>query len=696
MITETILSLCYMNSQTEKSVQLYRLADLVDGEYIPYVFESAFGFFETERDIVWGSKKDLTGDIGSVGVYRWSAYQDISGEWRTSTYEHEALWVEVIVTNRETLAQVVALLRTGLKLSLPNSKKHDLVVCCKPVGSDADAVYVPSHLWENVGGLCKLSENAESLDTGIIDLNRDTASLRCRNLTNDSFRYLRCTGAGQKTGAISVRSREEIIALVVNNYVRQQLERKDGVITRKERQGFAAVLPKLTASSFADELAQQLECTNDEAMQYASDYLAKLQVRFEKNDVEWMILQLLESDSEYAHALHAAAENKWRETHSSDIAQAEATLRQRGAELDALAANIETAKRELENLNAQKERCEADVLAADEMRADVEKQIAARIAGIREERAKALVDEAWLMAASSSETVSKARGKADFTIEWDNYGDLVDEVSIAESFHNAEIVWKTLCADVVRGAAAMTFFMAAYALRQSLVITGECAEQIADMAASLVTGRGCTKVSLTAESNTMDVIKELSAVPHECICFVNGLEQNYDAVRTVMHHFSNSQFMVTVRHSESLAMEPDSLFTTFLPVYSEEFCACAYVLYPERLSCKNALGTSVTVHPAGKQLRPFRTGQAGWFSTGFFAPLMVERCAQMSYAVKAISNCFADSENRAKRAMLSMVYMPLMKCLRRSDVLGENRVAFSIFDPVQANRMLLFAGLEKE
>ena len=696
MTTETIVSLCYMNSQTEKSVQLYRLADLVDEEYIPYVFESAFGFFETERDIVWGSKKDLTGEIGSVGVYRWSAYQDAAGEWRTSTYEHEELWVEVIVTNRETLEQVVALLKTGLKLSLPNSRKHDLVVCCKPAGSKADAVYVPSYLWENADGMCKLSENAESLDTGIIDLVRDTASFSCRYLTIDTFHYLRCPGAGQKTGTILVRSREETIALVVNNYVRQQLERRDGVITRKERQGFAAVLPKLTAPSLADELAQQLECTRDEALQYASDYLATLQGRFDRNDAEWMMLQLLESDGEYARELHVAAEKQWREGHAADVAQAEATLRQRQTELDALVADIEVATRELESLSAKKESFEADIRAAEELRADVEKQIATRIAGIREERAKALVDEAWLMAASVPASRNDSRRKASFSIEWDEYSEPIDEVSIVECLYNAENLWKATCADEVRGTAAMTFFMAAYAMRQNLIITGECAERIANMAAGLATGRDCTRVHLTSEANTSDVIRELSTVPHECICFVGGLEQNYDAVRTIMHHFSNSQFLVTVRHGESLTMEPDSLFTTFLPVYTEEFCACAHVMYPERFSCKNALSVSVSTNPTGKQLRPFRTAQAGWFETGFFAPLLVERCAQMSYAVRAISNSLPDSENKAKRAMLSMVYLPLMKCLRRNDILSENVAAFNVFEPVQANRMLAFAGVEKE
>ena len=46
--------------------------------------------------------------------------------------------------------------------------------------------------------------------------------------------------------------------------------------------------------------------------------------------------------------------------------------------------------------------------------------------------------------------------------------------------------------------------------------------------------------------------------------------------------------------------------------------------------------------------------------------------------------------------MLGLVYVPLMRCLRRKDILEANLTEFEVLDEALEHRLLAFAGIEKE
>ena len=242
------------------------------------------------------------------------------------------------------------------------------------------------------------------------------------------------------------------------------------------------------------------------------------------------------------------------------------------------------------------------------------------------------------------------------------------------------------------------FFLASYALKQHLIISGECAEKLADTAARIASGRDCVKVYASDHCNVTDLIREITAVPHDCICLLNGLEQNHNVVKAMMNHFNDSLFILTVPYHESLVMEPASLYTTFFPVCSEEFCVGAFATDDsDRLSCKLDLRSKQHTNPDVKRLRGIRVQQASWFASGFFSPMLMERCAHMYYEMKSmLASPFSDGEKETKAAMLSQVYVPLMRCLRRKDILTAKVAEFDILDEVRKKRLLAFAGVEKE
>lgn len=56
----------------------------------------------------------------------------------------------------------------------------------------------------------------------------------------------------------------------------------------------------------------------------------------------------------------------------------------------------------------------------------------------------------------------------------------------------------------------------------------------------------------------------------------------------------------------------------------------------------------------------------------------------------------SDGEKESKAAMLSLVFVPLMRCLRRKDILTNHVDEFDVLDETRRNRLLAFAGIEKE
>lgn len=117
----------------------------------------------------------------------------------------------------------------------------------------------------------------------------------------------------------------------------------------------------------------------------------------------------------------------------------------------------------------------------------------------------------------------------------------------------------------------------------------------------------------------------------------------------------------------------------------------------DRLSCKNDLRSNNHTNPDAKKLRAIRAHQAPWFASGFFSPMLMERCARMNYEMKAmLATPFSDGEKEAKAAMLSHVYVPLMRCLRRKDILSAQVAEFDVLDEARKKRLLAFAGVEKE
>lgn len=168
MYSDNVVSLCYVSSQNDKTTQLCRIADYHNGGFEAYTYDSTYDFRGTERDLLYGYRRDISGGIGTIAVYDWSAYQDaMTNEWRTSTHESEVSWIEVISSFKDTPEQLVEMIKCGIKLSMPSSRKHDIIVCCSAKGAYADTVYVSANDLVCINDVYTFSDEVITLETAI-------------------------------------------------------------------------------------------------------------------------------------------------------------------------------------------------------------------------------------------------------------------------------------------------------------------------------------------------------------------------------------------------------------------------------------------------------------------------------------------------------------------------------------------------
>ena len=68
MENNTIISLCYVGNKNDKTTELCRFADYIDGRFVPYAYDYNRDFYGEERDLIIGMSYDVLADVGEIGV----------------------------------------------------------------------------------------------------------------------------------------------------------------------------------------------------------------------------------------------------------------------------------------------------------------------------------------------------------------------------------------------------------------------------------------------------------------------------------------------------------------------------------------------------------------------------------------------------------------------------------------------------
>ena len=689
---DKIISLCYVSKRNDKSTELCRIADLIDGDFVPYTYSTGIDFYDTNRDLIYGSTSELQAELESIGVFEWNAYLSASNEWRTRTSKAtDVSWCEVIFTKHGTIEQLVQVLKIGYPMT-KYDRLHDIILCCRPTGSKCEASYISkADAAYRDGKLC-LNDSVATLPRDTLDIRYAVGECKCRYSPQNTRKYLASKQACHVVGTVEVKSKDEIVGSIIWQFIDKD------ALPRKERQAARKALEKLSMPSIVEMIAARFQCSNTQAEKYAEEYIVRTHAKLEATDTQRLIELLIENDSEATRHMQAAVQKRWDETQQEQIQAAQHRQAEAAETLDAVRKQIAEADKTLKETKSQQAEIEVKVKETQILLEQVEAKIQKRIEDFKTDYASALVENAVIKSAIMPHQHSGADHASDPNhSKWmitlpDNSTDIsMLEENIDVAIEN----WEIICAnkDMARGLTLLTF--AAYAKNQPLLLVGESAILVSDLISSSICGQPAIKICATDETQDFQsIVEEIGKKQEAVVCLVNGLKAGYDHFRMLMQLCPQRMFVVTEMHSESLALEPTSLFTVFFPVFCDFFYNGKQADDLPTCDCCEGLYKKINQMTA-RSIKEAKACVSQWLNSGFYPPVVRERCANLLAAMNLLAQMLGIDSNNVLIWTIELLFTPLLKCMRKEDSLKTHLEECTILDSDRKASLISFISMEE-
>lgn len=671
---ERIISLCMITSNEDGCKRsLFRIADLIDGALVPYWRNSAVDFFDTDRDVLYFPATESAFPDYTIGLYEWMSYQASDGKWNQNPSRLNDQWLEVIYTHHDETENIVKELRNGWSMAV-YEQRHDLLFTCKFRLGTAACVLVSRADIVYQNGRWVLSDTAERLSVYRVQ-QKMVADCRCRKYPQDQRHYLTKLTPGALEETIRVKTNKEILDSILRiNF------RRLSPLTRKEKQLLSSSLDKISEESVLQEVSRRLECPEEDAGEMVERYFQSVRDQIMINGGEHLILEhVVENDGDLVKGLRELVEQEWETAHASEIDTAE-------RKIAALNEQIRRSEQHLAETQSQQQESERTMQEAAQLKTDIEQQIKQRLQHIREDKAAVMVEEAFITPAVSMTALQETAPGFAITFRPSEGCHLSAVASAQESidlFSGA--LEDSIVTDSGRAAALSLLLLGSAACRQPLLLAGPKATVLADAMACAATGQPCALLRLDEGRAFKAACSAIAQSPAKVICITDALSSTqYYACREMMDAFPDRQFVFTVRHHESLLMEPASLFADMIPVLTGLFVDDHQ---PMAYFCADSLAMLDVCLPS-KNDRKRISSRTKWLDNAAVTPLMRNRLANLLGWLER-----AEPQPEYQRIAIMSLAVGLMVCLHQDDdVITEMLDEGIIADPVKRT-LRCFSGV---
>ena len=688
-MSDKIISLCYVNSRRERSVELCRIADYVDGKFMPYEQDRFTNFNETDRDLIYASATEIKDEVGTIGCFEWSAYMiDYQDNWRTETHAYNMSWTEVVQMSCITPGALQERLQHGWKPKNGFDGGHDVLFCLNQSRIDRryGAMYVPSYAFVYRDEKWFINDKITALEYGTIDFH-DTYPCSCRYARSDTRRYLSSIDRFKVKSKLLLKNVDEIISEIIRSTVSSMS------FSRKERQLARNALEMIDHAYVQEKIVDKLDCSEEEAKQYLHEFLATRKYRLENDEAVGIMEKLIAIDSNYVASLREKIQAQWEQEQADRLRAAQQEVDDKKNELQEIQSRVNEEARKIEDIARRQQEAEQAVQAAIHFREDVEKQIEDRLQKIRDNQPSVLVDTAFLRSIVQPEKRSGPVSDAHELVM--PLGEAPGEAVIKDALTPILDACADLCGDHQECYEALAvFLLSAYIRSQPLLMIGEAAVEAAELYARAATGRGCIRLF---PSEAMDVDAIAGQLYHDaCVCVVDGLERGYARTRELMRRMPDVRFVLTANHLEALYMEPESLYTSFVPVVTDLFFeGDRVIVWPEESCAKalNAMGAKLEKLPPSKALR---TAQRSYFKDGFVSPMLKRRCLELQSCMTALSKEIGLSAPGVEDYSRLYLFAGMLKLLHRREAFKRLIDDCKTLDEDTRATLCAFGGIEDE
>ncbi len=548
------ISLCRVSITKDKddknTLWLIRKADIEDGILKEFHPVSGNKIFDNRDRLFWRNGSDIN---GAFGIWKWSAVPNENNpakDYVEANYVEDVQPLEIIripsVMTIEKLSEVMT--SSGLDIA-PVSKRF--LLCPQNTAS-----------LEYSGLLC--SDKDFSADNGRFVLKDSVYNLPLYSfssgdtITIDGKIFYMSLECGEPLRIELIKHPMEIVRGIILQRILPSKVKALNLpeITKSKWKYIRAFITGMPVNSIYQEIQSTCLCSEDEARDYADSFFSQAEKYIDDEDYDGIISSILENCPEIRGKLESAIYENWHIGNQEKINEAE-------KKIEALTDELDSKKNELSSVKATLEELQKRIQSQEQLAEDVCMKVQQRISDARKDAANFIAEMSFMNPNRENLALtpifySPGKDCDSDDIEYaDNWQQLLD--SLAGELNQAGVAGK-----YARKFSA--FLYSAYIHHVPILMAGPNGEDIADAfsvslfgktagvadcSVSYFPGFGC---DITAGNDDVFIVKHVFR--SEWITHIPDFQK-------IGWHFIVHPF------AEDLVIEPKSLFTYSLPVFTE-------------------------------------------------------------------------------------------------------------------------------
>lgn len=581
------ISLCEVSEPDYTGqVWLNRLADIRKNGTIEvfYEDENMPKYFGNRSRIFF---KDGPNEAGTIGVWNWKSTpnnNDSSRDYVTSEFNSAVEPIEIIVIQEcKTDRELIEKIKAGVDVEMTSrrvvfaaylSKAQYVGVLCRY--SDL----------EQVGSLTKLNKKVISLPK------YDISGRDLTHLSNGKT-YYRSISIGIPSEVVNVKDPMDIVKTVILARNSWQMFKQQGK-TRGEWKNIRDFLDGLDTTFILDDIVSSANCSHSEAIKMLSDFIEYARSYIDGTSIEDKILSaVIVSNPELMKRCKSLVMDEWIAENKTSVDEANAQLDGLQQEIKEAQGCIEKQKTEAEKelaavkekhdrLNAELQTLSDGISEKEKLAADVEVAVAQRIHQAQNNAAdfiatlafapKATLDVPENIAALSNlevKTHTEDTGRYVSGTELNS-----DDLEIASTWSD---MLNTISSELIEAGVASklslplaAYMYAAYITKSPLLMVGPNANAIADAFSGAVFGKSAGTLECTENYNSRSV-EDCHSSEDLVVKVVNAFSPNWIGRLPDITSKEDKFYIAVHPYSEDLQIEPKSLYSYMLPLFTELF-----------------------------------------------------------------------------------------------------------------------------
>lgn len=374
-------------------IWINRLADIINGEIVPFVLdESAPRFFSNRDRLFWQDGPD---EDDVIGVWSWSAdpnYSDSTKDYVTSEYSRNLKVTEIVeLPHCKSLSEVSSFLTNWFQKNFFGEK---ILFVCTTASGTMEGVLCSADNMEIFGDKTRLQGSVFMLPHYTVKPS-DIVKI-------GGLRIFRKMSLGIPQSVFRVRTPYDVVKKMLLSRVTIPALRENE-LTKKEAQKCKHFLEGIPTETLIQGLSDAYACTEAEAKAYVDGFIDHASTYLSEDDFDIKIVSLaLERNAGLVELCKKLLSEEWQRENSDRIGEAERQLADTKQAEKSIRQETEALLQKKESLTDEFQATQQKIEDANQLALDVEKKVAQRIKDAQQDAAEFVSQMAFVSSFFSS------------------------------------------------------------------------------------------------------------------------------------------------------------------------------------------------------------------------------------------------------------------------------------------------------